>query len=143
MARGGPDWYGQLGVTYGTLNRAFNSILSGAGETQDLIEVKGRGILLGGALYSSATAAHDSDIPRLYIDGIEVAGLPFAGLYENGLDSPELYPIFILKFDELIYRYSAGIVAGITFGQSFKLTYENKAITDTTAWIQAFYGLIV
>jgi hypothetical protein len=142
MARGGPDWYGGLGTTYGTLARAWWNFAVGGDTEQDLVSVTGRGTIVSGFVYVHASTTHKEDQVKLYIDDTLLTDLSFLLLNIYGLKKLETYPVYITRFNNVKKKYAAGIIGGLTFNESFKVAYRNTYEAEPTVVCHVVYSLI-
>ena len=143
MARGGPDWFDPRATTYGVINLAKESKWANAGVETPLLDVKGRGLFMGGVLYADQGQNADFDVVKFLIDGEEITDATFYILNRYGMDKPAIYPVFIITYDDPFHRYSVGFASGITFGQSFGVIYDNNHANNMNVWVRCFYSLIV
>ena len=142
MARGGPDWYGALGTTYGIVHReTWDAGVDGDAETE-IIAVTGRGTIVAGFVYSYSTVTHKNDVVKLYLDGELMTDLNFILLNRYGFKRLETYPVYITRFNNVKKRYAVGIIGGLTFNQSFSVGYANLEAVGIGVRAQVIYSLI-
>ena len=142
MARGGPDWYDPVRITYGTIaSESYDGSIA-APLNVDIIEVKARGIILGGFVYASGFLGNNDDIVRVYIDDAVLSELSFKTLHEQKASRMELAPVFIIQYDDIFYRFGVGILPQTTFGLSFKINYEVKGAFVATVSARTLHAAI-
>jgi len=136
MAHGHQDYIRGINIAYQTLTRQIvQPTYGGAQNSRDTVEVEanswttlvsvgGKGICYGGYVHVHYTSIQKNSLVKIEYDGALTASKSFYILNHNSLDKPTCCPIFILKYDDIIFNYSVGLQSGITFDSSLKLFYK-------------------
>lgn len=84
------------------------------------------GIMYGGFNYLAATADHSADVLEFKIDGNIALQITWRQLNERGLVFPISALMYLLVYDNVFYKYSAGFMGGLTFESNITFNYTNN-----------------
>lgn len=125
MARGFPDWFGQnFYPVRGTTYRATGSVEVSGGGFMTVATVPGKGMTLGGFMYTSYPGSLETDLFAIRIDGTVIAGSRHVNMYTWGLFPPAQYSLTLTRFDNKTPYYAVNILDGLLFEQEFALEYS-------------------
>ena len=142
-SRGAPDWYSLEGVTYGLVNKAINVGTVSANSDETLLELTGRGIVYGGHVHVGASGSLYRGVVEYHIDGVNISINTLSQLSLFGLDRPESHSVYLLKYDDIWYRYAMALSPRITFGKSVKVRFDNNDPYVATFFARLYYALMV
>lgn len=154
MATGLPDYYRGIDVTYQTLSELMNRPKYGAAQSisagfvvtpsaeTEITTVSGQGMIYGGMLGVIATDQIWVDVPILKIDGVEISIANFYTINDFRMYPEKSYPFYMLRFDDVLYRYAVGISSGMTFETGFDVLYEEGAGRTLSVSLRVIYALV-
>lgn len=142
MAAGLPDYTKVIRPRYGAAKTALGVVRVAARDTTKLIEVKGRGMIYGGIVHLTAAATQKTGRPGLHVDGEVICVVNFYTLNLYNIVQEYAYPLSLIHYDEVNYRYAVGINFGFTFEESFKVDYEEKEGARPFVVCRVCYALI-
>lgn len=154
MSHGLPDYYRGVDIAYQALSELINRPKYGAAQqeyssvtvtnnfTTTLLSMAGKGVIYGGVLYMDYTASQSNAVVALYVDDVQITAFSLANLTLFGMTKEHAYPVYILAYDEVNYRYCVGFSGQITFETSIVLKYlENNGGTPLVL-TRLIYALI-
>ena len=154
MATGLPDYYKGMDVTYQTLSELINrpkygaaqsvnaSVVATANDKKTIVTVSGKGMIYGGTLGIIATNFIWNDAPILSIDGVEIAGANFYTINDFRMYHENSFPFYMLRYEDVLYRYAVGVSSGMTFETGFAVVYEETAGRTPYLACLVIYALI-
>lgn len=142
MTSGIPDYYRTVRQAYGAAKTGLFSDAVAADDDTELISIDGKGVLYGGSLYLAYTSTQRDAIPKLSIDGFEISTLNFFTLNYFNLTGLYSYPVRLVQYDEVNYKYGVALAFGFTFDSSIKLVYEENNSTTPTVVARLIYAEI-
>jgi hypothetical protein len=142
MASGLPDYYRGIRQRFGAAKRVADSVVLAAFGDETLCDVPGRGVIYGGMVYVSCVSTQATSHIEMYLDGTKIEDLPFGHMLYRGVVKPAAKPIYLIKYDEVLYLYVVGLTPGLTFEESFKLRYNEMDGGAPNVNYDVFYALI-
>lgn len=143
MARGAPDWFDQSQITYGAIHAIQYAELVVPATFGSIADVSGRGIFLGGMVFSEALGSQTLDAVVFVVDEVLLANTDLVTLHTYGIDRPGVHPTYITRYNNFTFRYGVGITPGYTFVKSFLARYDNNGANNAAVWARIFYAEIV
>jgi len=142
MAVGLPDYYRGIRPRYGAaqLLRADKDAV--ANDTVLLGGVTGKGMIYGGHVETVHTSTQQDCKVELHVDGKDIGSKNLDNLVLFALDTEHSYATYLLKYDEVGYRYVVGILPGITFEKSFEIYYTESHGGTPRIRTRILYALI-
>lgn len=154
MASGRPDYFRGVDITYQTLGEIINrpkyggsnydegGITVAADGITDLLTVAGKGMIYGGVLLIDHGASVARGKVQLVIDGDLMSGMGFDYLNSHSIIVPRVYPVYLLKFDDVNFVYAVGISHGITFETSFVMRFAEADSQTPSPDYKLIYALV-
>ncbi len=133
MPRGAPDYWGiSYRPSFGAAKAVNFTAPVVASVAQQIISVSGNGIIYGGLLTSQGIATQQNDTFAVIIDGSSFVQHTFVQLNVFNADKEHCAPVYLLKFDNVAFVYTFGLMPGITYEDSFSIFYlETHGQTPT------------
>lgn len=134
MAQGYPDFFGfSVFPQYGPY-RFEDPLIVGllAGNSGNLFEVSGKGVLVGGFIYVSGTADHGNLHIQLTADGEGSYDYVFTYFQVYGFNYPQVGNFYASWFSESDKDYLIHPSPGLTFGQSLVIGMSNASAANIT-----------
>ncbi len=153
MAKGTADWQNAISILAqqaSELNTRwkFGAAFKAEGEgtisplaTTTLITITGTGMLYGGFLHISGSASLKDGIPRLAIDGQIISAESWIDINDRNLNVENSLPIYLRKYDNTNFKYTAAFSQGITFESSAQFQYIELNNVIPTVKILVVYAV--
>lgn len=154
MASGLPDYYRGVDIAlqglsevinrpkYGGAQETAGGVVVTAGEEKELASISGKGMIYGGLLFLEHTASQSSGIPKLTVDGNLLSAMSFITMNDFNITKQWAFTLYLMTFDEVLFRYAVAVSNEITFETGFKLIYEEKENETPTVYFDLIYALI-
>jgi len=154
MAAGLPDYLRGMDVTlqalaelivrpkYGTALLEAGTLGVTANIDNPLVEIPGKGMIYGGAVWLDDTNSQANGEVRLWVDDVNLSPLSFLRLIDYGMAKPRTWPVTINVYNNVDFIYSAGISYGITFEDKLKISYDENNGRTPTVHYRLVYTLI-
>lgn len=142
MASGLQDYYSGVRPTYGGALIASGSKPVKPHVQTNLVNVAGKGMTYGGAVWLDYTLTQANSRVLLGCEGIAVTDLSFVRLNDYNITKPESLVVFLNKYDSINHIYSVGISYGVTFESSLILNYLEEHGNTPTVHYRLVYALI-
>ena len=110
---------------YGESKRFFGSVSCGASATTELVEVTGRGVVIGAYFRWTAASSWSSIQPIIKCEDVVIFQYAANVLNARKIYDPSLLPLYLIQFDDTDFEYIVGVQPGITFETSFKMEIQN------------------
>lgn len=141
MASGLPDYLRDVRPRFGGAISASGVAGVDASKITDLVDVIGKGIVYGGAMWMDHTSTQNNSLPLLVVDKSTLSNISLLRLSDYSFDRARTLPLTLNKFDEINFIYSVGISYGITFESALSLSYDEKHGTTPTIHYRLIYAL--
>jgi len=142
MASGLPDYQKEIRPRYGGAQRQTDTVCVNPDLVTELLAITGKGMIYGGVVFLEPGASQVNSMVYLFVDGKWIGGMSFAKLNKYGINKPQVYPSFELKYDTVNHIYCCGISPGITFESSFQLKYFEWHGNNPSVIFDVYYTLI-
>lgn len=154
MAKGLPDYYRGIDLTYQALSelinrpkyggaqRAVSAANATANDTRSYVTVSGKGMLYAGCVYLQHTASQKTGKPYLVVDGFSLATWSFDDMLSLGMVTTWIKPVFLTKFDDVNFIYCAALMYGITFETSLEILYEESEGETPNIVTELIYAVV-
>lgn len=129
-------------VSMGTPTIAGLAHIFGETGSHELVNIQGKGTILGGALSHTDTVSHKMCSINLEVDGVSFGFFTYADLKATSAPDYFAAPLRLVRYDdEIQFHYVAAFNPGWTFDTSLKVTFtENIGASETGGYI--FYTLV-
>lgn len=142
MASGMADYSSVIRPKYGGAILSASSVWVWDGVLTNLVQINGKGMVYGGAVWLEPGFEESNSQVWLGIDGRLVEGLSFERLKKYGVANPRSAVMTINVFDSIKYIYSVGISYGLTFETRLDLWYNEEHGNRCTVHYRLIYTLI-
>lgn len=142
MAAGMPDYQSIVRPRYGGALSTYGYLTMASGGSTLLAEVFGRGMIYGGYVLVNYTSSQKDSLVYFYADNSLLVYDDFASLAEFGLALPGTYPLSIVKFDDVEFKYCVLFSYGITFETGFRLAYGERHLATPKVKFRLVYALL-
>ncbi len=127
--------YGSAQVGTFTTNSTPNS-------SKEVLSISGTGMIYGGAFRSEPAQSQKDDAYSVIIDGNFLGGFIFSFL-NSSLFTPMYSDIlYLLRYDDVAFRYFVGIGYGFTFESSITIKYVETEGNTIPLGGRLYYALI-
>jgi len=154
MASGLPDYYRGVDIAYQALSQMIvrpkyggathktDGIVVDASEKTILKWVTGKGMIYGGIIFLDHTASQKTGIIDFKVDGNLISSMNFESMEKYGVNVPQSYPIYLLKYDDTAFVYCVALSNGITFEENILLEYTESEGETPMVFFDIVYALI-
>jgi hypothetical protein len=121
---------------YGTAKRvsATGEVIGGSAWS-NILNVNGRGVILGGFLGVAGDTALSVSKVRAIIDGVTSESGSYVGMVYDNLLRPGQGMFYVIRYNDLTTNYYAGITPNLTFESSISLgVYNNVGVNEYTSY---------
>lgn len=155
MAHGLPDYYRGVDIAYQALAQLLVRPSYGAAQIDkggkqvtadtdtELASISGKGVIYGGYVRLAHSSSQKSSSAFLVIDGTDMSAVAFVALNDYRINRPGANSIYLLQYDDVGFKYAAGLSQGITFESSVKLMYREEHTSTPVVYHSLEYALTV
>lgn len=135
MSSGTPDYYQTVRQVYGSAKCEYGGKYVNASADTILGTAGGKGVIYGGQISITGTGVQYGDSIKLYIDDEQISFGTFQQMNLYNVNKEHRSALYIIKYDDINYRYGLSLSHGITFDLSFELRYtEVHGRTPAVGW---------
>ena len=113
-----------------------------AGKRNRIFLVRGKGLILGGAIIAYQDVSQKEDAVGVIVDDRDFTAYEIEFLNMFGFTKNEHTSVFVQKYDDTNGVYAIGITRGLSFEKSFGVIYTEKNGVERTIIILLDYVLI-
>ncbi len=124
MASGLPDYKIGVRLAYGQARQKAGGLIVKASDITEILSVTGKGVIYGGAVIVDYTASQNGSFVMLEVDDVQLSSANFFTLEAYGLDKQYCFPFYLMKYDDVNFVYTVGVMEGITFESGLRYLYE-------------------
>ena len=154
MARGLPDYYRGVDIAYqalaqmivrpkyGAASEVITVLVVTANTENEMVSVSGKGMVYGGSLYLASSSSQRLSLTILEVDGSVINTTSFTTSAFYSLTRENSSPIYLMAYNEVDFRYSVGISAGITFETGFRVLFTEEHGNTPIVICKVVYALV-
>ncbi len=141
MASGIADYLRMIRPKFGgaQFSWGLKNVVANASTT--IITVSGKGVIYGGAVILDHTGTQRDCVPHIKVDGTVLGNSSFSGMNKYGIEIEHSMPVYLLKYDDVAFVYAGGLSSGISFEESFSVTYDETHGATPEVVCSAHYAL--
>jgi len=143
MARGYPDRFGQPQFPkYGAIRWMAESKLCSEQTLTPLFSIDGAGLIHSAMLYSTDNNFNTSSYFRMAMDEVSIFTMNIAQLLKEGIFNSDVYPFFIVCYDEIYPRYTIGFKPNANFSEKVEIGFVNASPNPVYVTYVIFYSYL-
>lgn len=154
MTAGLPDFYRGIDVAFQSLGQIINrpkyggaNIVAGGGvvtasDETELLSVSAKGMIYGGDIGMNVLASQSNGVPVLEVDGVKIAQRNFVSMINARIKVPNSAGIYLLRYNDINFKYHCGISAGITFETGFRILYQENDGETPSVTSRVIYAVV-